>query len=174
MPATSVSGNPTRSSRLGQAELVAQRAQVQPHGVAEEQQDQSKFGDLLGHGALELDIEEPNAETPTARPASMKTMADVIPRRSSGPENTDQRMMMTATVPSASTRSSSLRARSRLAPGGSRQSYSGARAHGDRRAAGAATVQRTIPCGTSPTRDNCGALSIGGAVRTTVLGGIRQ
>ena len=40
------------------AELVAQRAQVEPRGVAEEQQDERDLGDALGDGALHGDVEQ--------------------------------------------------------------------------------------------------------------------
>ena len=53
----------------------------------------------------------------------MNTIADVMPRRSSGLEKADQRTRITAMVPSASIRETPSRALARLTRGGPRQSY---------------------------------------------------
>ena len=90
-----------QTGRPGQ--LVPQRPQVQPHRVAEQQQHERQLGDASRRRRSRGGCRTGRApRRPTARPASMNTSADVIPRRSSGLENVDQRMRMTATVPSAS------------------------------------------------------------------------
>ena len=67
------------------AELVTQGAEIEARRVAEEQQHERHLGEALGHGALERDVDQPSTYAPATKPAPMKTIAEVIPRRSSGP-----------------------------------------------------------------------------------------
>ena len=86
MPAAMVSGRPTSSSRLGQ--LRSWRSDRRS-SRAESLNSRNARASSVIRSAAELwmlMLSHPRLDVPTAKPAATKTIAEVIPRRSSGPE----------------------------------------------------------------------------------------
>ena len=101
-PASNESGSPMSSRRTGHESSC--RSDRRSRRIASlNSSNTSASSVILSATTLSsLTSNRPSADTPTARPASMNTIAEVTPRRSSGLEKADHRMRITATVPSAS------------------------------------------------------------------------
>ena len=95
---------------------------------------------------------QPSAEAPTTKPATVKKSAEVIPRRSSGPENALQTMMITMMVAAATMR---LLPPARVpASGGPRQSYTVAAERSAKRRPHAGRACCRVGCLTTTTMED--------------------
>ena len=100
-PASRVRGSPMRSRRLGQA---SSRRSARRSSRAASLNRRSTSATSVTRSATALSTgtsSRPSACVPTRNPAAVKTIAEVTPRRSSGPEKTPQRTMIATIVASA-------------------------------------------------------------------------
>ena len=118
-PATMVSGSPMSSSRLGQPS--SRRRERRSRRAASLNSSRTSAISVMRSATADSTetSSQPSADAPTTKPAAVKNSAEVIPRRSSGPENALQTMMITTMVAAVATRPPpSLDAGSRLAAAG--------------------------------------------------------
>ena len=103
-PATIVSGSPIRRSRLGQPS--SWRSGVRSSRAASLKSSRTSAISVTRSATAHSTetSSQPSADAPTTKPATVKNIAEVIPRRSSGPENALQTMMITTMVATATMR----------------------------------------------------------------------